>query len=62
MSYKKQISKVNHPRDIQNCFINIPPHSSEWITICYIIQLCSGITGGRVLNGERYAQIKDYRS
>ena len=24
--------------------------------MCYIIQLCSGITHGRVLNGEPYAQ------
>ena len=23
---------------------------------CYMIQVCSGITGGRVLNGELYAQ------
>ena len=33
---------------------------AQWLALlyicCYIIQICSGITRGRVLNGELFAQ------
>ena len=45
---------MNHFEDTN--LSDLPTHSFRFIVSNHIIQICSGITSGRVLNGELYAQ------